>query len=158
MGRVIKVTKCGEQNVCGVNDRVSIEFTPFEIIALTRTFGKQALTTKSKLPGNAHAMRNVFTAARDIWAKMRKNKKRNFTDEDIFEFEKKVSVLPLFIGNPNEPPSEVITCTSISKQDYVSAMPRELTLVRKLACGVFHTARYKRMVKKRRRKTSDQNG
>lgn len=151
MGRVIKVTTCGEQEVCGVNDRISIEFSPFEILALTRTFGSRALMLKGHAPGNDHAMRDVFIAARDIWAKMRKNKKRNFIVEDLLKFDKDFSILPLLLRKPDEPPSEIITCTSISSED-VDFMPKELTLVRKHASGESNTALYKRQAKKRKRK------
>lgn len=151
MGRVIKVTICGEQEVCGVNDRISIEFSPFEILALTRTFGSRALILKSHAPGNDRAMHDVFVAARDIWSKMRKKRKQNFIVEDLLKFDKDVSILPLLLRKPNEPPSEILTCTSISA-DSVDFMPKELTLVRKDASGESNTALYKRQAKKRKRK------
>jgi hypothetical protein len=149
MDREIKVTKCGEQEVCGVNDRISIEFTPFEVIALTRTFRLRTLAAKIQDQDNEREMHDVFLAAREMWGKRRK--KRNEIKEDLLEFEKDTSVLPLLIGNPNEPPSEIITCTSISGvPSFVDNMPIRLTLVRKLASGECYTAFYRKMAKKRK--------
>ena len=153
MDREIKVTKCGEQEVCGVNDRISIEFTPFEVIALTRTFGIQALaSTDHRDQCKELVLHDAFFTAREMWIKMRKKRKEMYElKEDLLEFEKDASVLPLLTGNPNAPPSEIITCTSISGvPSFVDNMPIRLTLVRKLASGECYTAFYRKMAKKRK--------
>ena len=66
--------------------------------------------------------------------------------DKVIEFEKNASVLPMHIsktGNPNEPLSEIIICTSISGgADFVDDMPKGLTLLRKLADGREYKAKY----------------
>ena len=155
MDREIKVTKCGEQKVCGVNDRISIEFNPFEVLNITRIFGKHALaSTNPRDQHNELALHDVFCMAREMWTKMRKERAGMYTlKEDLLEFERDASVLPLLTGKPNAPPLEIITCTSISEEpDFAKGMPTRLTLVRKFANGESHTAFYRKMVKKSREK------
>ena len=150
MDRVIKVTKCGEKEVCGVNDRISIEFSPFEVIALTRIFGLLAVESKYR-DVNESEIHDVFLMARQIWEKMRKT--RNLTGVDLLEFERLASVLPLRIGDPDQPLSELITCTGISgKADFVSSMPRRLTLTRKFSGGLCFVATYEKRARKARKR------
>lgn len=138
MDRVIKVTKCGEKEVCGVNDRISIEFSPFELIALTRIMGLQAKHRDI----NQSELHDAFLTARQIWVEARKS--RNLIGTDLLEFERVRSVLPLHFGEPDKL-SQVIICTSISgKDDFVLSMPRTLTLARKFSRGLSFTATYEK--------------
>ena len=150
MDRLIKVTKCGEKEVCGVDDRISIEFSPFEVIALTRIFGILAVKSEHR-DVNESEIHDVFLMARQVWEKMRES--RNLTGVDLLEFERVASVLPLRIGDPDQPLSEIITCTSISgKADFVSSMPRRLTLVRKFSGGLCFVATYEKRARKARKR------
>ena len=150
MDRVIKVTKCGAKEVCGVDDRISIEFSPFEVIALTRIFGILAVKSEHR-DLNESKIHDVFLMARQVWEKMRKS--RNSTGVDLLEFDRVASVLPLRMSNPDQPLSEIITCTGISgKADYVSSMPRKLTLARKFSRGLCFYATYEKRARKARKR------
>ena len=69
--------------------------------------------------------------------------------DKLIEFEKDASVLPMYIsktGNPNEPLTEILICTSISGgADFADEMPKRLTLLRKHANSQEHKAEYRRI-------------
>lgn len=72
MGREIRVTKCGEIEGCEFNDRISIEFSPFDLLILKEIFEERA--TKAigyNQQGDERDMRELFAEAREIWKKER---------------------------------------------------------------------------------------
>jgi len=75
MGREIKVTKCGEQQGCSLDDRVSIEFSPSELETLKYIFEDRAIdTTRYNDQGNEREMHDLFSTARRMWEKVRREK------------------------------------------------------------------------------------
>lgn len=75
MDRKIKVTKCGEQQGCEFDDRVSIEFEPAELTDLMLIFKRRAETEDNyNTQGRERKRCELFTTARDIWEKERREK------------------------------------------------------------------------------------
>ena len=77
MDREIKVTKCGEIQNSLFNDRVSIEFTPFELETLKKVFKERAMNANHyDEQGNERDKCGVFTKAYEVWEKARKEKNK----------------------------------------------------------------------------------
>lgn len=75
MEREIKVTKCGVWEDCEFDDRVSIEFAPSELTDLLFIFKRRAETEDNyDAQGYERERCELFTAARDIWEKERREK------------------------------------------------------------------------------------
>ena len=75
MDREIKVTKCGDMVASELNDRISIEFSPFEITNLKWIFNTRALSAKEyQEQGSERKMHNLFVTARGMWEKAREKK------------------------------------------------------------------------------------
>lgn len=77
MDREIKVTKCDEQQGCEYDDRVSIEFEPSELTDLMLIFKTRAENEGNyNQQGKERERCDLFTAARDIWEKERREKNK----------------------------------------------------------------------------------
>ena len=75
MDREIKVTKCGKIEACELNDRISIEFSPFEVTNLKWMFNERAMAAKEyQEQGSERKMHDVFATSREIWEKARGEK------------------------------------------------------------------------------------
>ena len=75
MDREIKVTKCGEWADCEYNDRISIEFSPSEILRFAELFEQRALDAeKYSDQTRERGMHEGFLSAREMWEKARKEK------------------------------------------------------------------------------------
>ena len=76
MDREIKVTKCGELQGCELNDRISIELSPYDITKLSYAFRPNALEFKNGYleQEDVRELYLVFTTAREIWEKERREK------------------------------------------------------------------------------------
>ena len=75
MDREIKVTKCGEQQGCEFDDRVSIEFEPAELTDLSFIFKSRAeIEGNYNQQGCERERCELFTTAREMWEKERREK------------------------------------------------------------------------------------
>lgn len=75
MNREIKVTKCGEMETCEINDRISIELSPFEVTNLRWIFDARALAAKEyHEQGRERKMHDIFATARELWENVRGEK------------------------------------------------------------------------------------
>ena len=75
--REIKVTKCDEQFNCEFDDRVSIEFTPSELLNMKEVFKERAIDASDyDRQGRERVACEVFTRAREMWEKAREEKKK----------------------------------------------------------------------------------
>ena len=73
--REIEVTKCGELFNCEFDDRVSIEFTPSELLNMKEVFAERAIDASDyDRQGRERVACEVFTTAREMWEKARKEK------------------------------------------------------------------------------------
>ncbi len=63
--------------------------------------------------------------------------------DELLEFVKDTSMLPVYLTGPGTKIVEVIVCLEISGgADYINNMPKELTLIRKRSDGQQYTAKY----------------
>ena len=75
--REIKVTKCGEQQGCLFDDRVSIEFSPSELETLKQIFEQRAVNaTRYNEQGDERDMCELYTKAYEMWENARKEAKK----------------------------------------------------------------------------------
>ncbi len=75
MDREIKVTKCGELLSCESEDRISIEFSPIDLLNLKEIFQIRALdATDYNKQADERGMRELFMRGRVMWENMRKGK------------------------------------------------------------------------------------
>jgi hypothetical protein len=74
--RVIKVTRCGDQTGCIVEDRISIEFSPSALSSLEIHFLAQALAADMyETQTEMREMYDAFKKASEIWKEFRKEHK-----------------------------------------------------------------------------------
>ena len=63
--------------------------------------------------------------------------------DELLEFVKDTSMLPVYLTGPGTKIVEVIVCLEISGgADYINNMPKELTLIRKCLDGRQYEAKY----------------
>ena len=75
MDREIKVTRCGDQEACELNDRISIEFSPLELLTFASLFEQRALAAETYSNQTAErTMHRGFLSARKMWVLAREEK------------------------------------------------------------------------------------
>ena len=66
--REIKVTECGSLQECELNDRISIEFSPYELTNLIYLFRTRREVEDERI------LLEAFETAREMWGKARREK------------------------------------------------------------------------------------
>ena len=75
MDREIKVTRCGEQEASDLNDRISIEFAPYEVSILNHILSTNIEETRgSPLQDNKCQLYDALVAAHATWQEARYQK------------------------------------------------------------------------------------
>ena len=71
--REIKVTECGSLQECELNDRISIEFSPYELTNLIYLFRTRREGVKDyPVRDNERILLEAFETAREMWEKARR--------------------------------------------------------------------------------------
>lgn len=72
--REIKVTKCGSLQECELNDRISIEFSPYELTNLIYLFRTRREVKDYPDRDNERILLKAVETAREMWEKARREK------------------------------------------------------------------------------------
>jgi len=70
--RIIKVVRCGCTLISGYHDRISIEFSPDELLQLEKIFIHRALNAETYVQQDfEREMKNTYNSARELWLEER---------------------------------------------------------------------------------------